>query len=57
VISFFRKRVEIRTSGFGPSFGRGPGFGRTVYDVRGAADADITDVADVDETREPPEPS
>lgn len=52
VIRFFRRRVEVRTTGFGGTFRRGPGFGRTVYDVRGTADAEATDIT---ETREPPE--
>lgn len=55
VISFFKKRVEVRTVGspmsglFGSSmggspFGRRPGFGRDVYDVDASADADLTDM-------------
>lgn len=65
VISFFSKRLEVRTAGFGSAvfggrpggpagFGRrNPGFGRTVFDAeasRPAADADLTDI-----TPEPPE--
>ena len=50
VIRFFRKRLEVRTAGFGATFGPSPfgrpspGYGRTVYDVDGAVDADLTDV-------------
>ncbi|MFT7475851.1 MAG: UPF0716 protein FxsA [Verrucomicrobiales bacterium] len=58
VISFFKKRIDVRTQGFGGAvFGGGtsgrPGFGREVFDVDGArppADADLTDI-----TPEPPE--
>lgn len=46
VIRFFRQRVEVRSSGFGGTFRPGPGFGRTVHDVRGAADAEATDITD-----------
>lgn len=52
VIGFFRRRVEVRTVGMGGSFRRGPGFGRTVYDVRGTAEAEATDIT---EPHEPPE--
>lgn len=63
VIAFFKKRIEVRTTslGGGGLFGapgglggfgrRTPGFGRDVYDVRGTADADLTDITDTD----PPE--
>lgn len=63
VIAFFKKRIDVRTQGFGSTvfggpggagFGRrSPGRGRQVFDVtssRGAADADLTDI-----TPEPPE--
>ena len=63
VIAFFRRRLEIRTAGFGAAgFGpgagrvrRGPGFGRDIFDVDGTprtADADLTDLSDTDETPE-----
>ncbi len=55
VISFFKKRVEVRTAGFGGGMfrgggagpGRRPGFGGNVYDVdssAASAEADITDI-------------
>lgn len=60
LISFFKKRVEVRTStigggmfpggpgGSGP-FGRPtPGFGREVFDVDASAEADLTDLGDAD---------
>jgi UPF0716 protein FxsA len=56
VVSFFKKRIDARTQGFGSAvFGgaRRPGFGREVFDVDGTrptADADLTDI-----TPEPPE--
>lgn len=52
VIAYFRRRVEVRTVGMGGPFRRGPGSGRTVYDVRGAAEAEATDITD---DRDPPE--
>ena len=69
LIAFFRRRVEVRTSGVtggvfgpgGPPFGqrRGPGFGRTVYDASssGVADADLTDLPADDELEGPSESS
>lgn len=62
VVAFFKKRIEVRTAGFGSAvfgnspggsargFGRRtPGHGREVFDVRGSAEADLTDI-----TPEPP---
>ena len=54
LIAFFRRRVDVRTSGFASgSYGRpGPGTGRRVYDVSGmAVDADLVDLTpdDADE--------
>ena len=54
LISFFRKRIDVRTSSFGGApgargaFRRGPGFGRNVYDADSAAEADLTDLGDAD---------
>lgn len=54
VISFFAKRIEVRTAGFGGAmFGRSPGFGRNVYDA--PSSADLTDITDVDDPEEPRE--
>lgn len=63
LISYFKKRIEVRTAGFGgaafgasrsPGFGRQtPGFGRDVFDAGSEPkpmDADLTDI-----TPEPPE--
>jgi len=63
IISYFKKRVEVRTTGFGgatfgasrnPGFGRRtPGSGRAVFDAGSEPkpmDADLTDI-----TPEPPE--
>lgn len=63
LISYFKKRIEVRTTGFGgaafgasrsPGFGRQtPGFGRDVFDAGSEPkpmDADLTDI-----TPEPPE--
>ena len=51
LISFFRKRIDVRTSSFGAAggvFRRNPGSGRTVYDADSAAEADLTDLGDAD---------
>lgn len=61
VISFFKKRIEVRTTSlegglFGGAAGdrptgfgrRRPGFGRDVYDVDATIDADIVDLGDAD---------
>ena len=55
VIRFFRNRIEIRTTGIRGGFGPPPGFGRTVYDARATAEADLTDITEPAEEREPPE--
>ena len=52
VIRFFRRRVEVRTSDFGGTFRRRPGFGRTVYDVGGTAEADLFDITPDDDPDE-----
>ena len=69
VVSFFKKRIEVRTQGFGSAvFGSGapgglggnlggarrrPGFGREVFDVDGSRPTADADLTDI--TPEPPE--